>query len=193
MKKILTLALVAVASVFGASAGDGYVGGAIGFTHSEGYNSALDANATINEFTILPEIGYNFNSRWAIGTTIGYDYAHFCGWDMDVHMFEFNPYARFTYFRTSNNLVQLFVDGGAGIGIGCVDYGDDDSDTAVTWNIGFRPGVAFNFTDKFSVVAHVGFLGYQGANNAAFNVGNPRKGGISFDTRDLTLGFYFNF
>lgn len=108
-------------------------------------------------------------------------------------MFEFNPYARFTYFRTSNNLVQLFIDGGVGVGLGSVDYGDDDSDTAVTWNVGFRPGVAFNFTDKFSVVAHVGFLGYQGANNAAFDAGYPRKGGISFDTRDLTLGFYYNF
>lgn len=188
MKKILTLALVAVASVFGASAGDGYVGGSIGFMHNETKSSQT------NEFTILPEIGYNFNSQWAIGTTIGYDYTHWCGSDESLHLFEFNPYARFTYFRTSNNLVQLFVDGGAGIGLGSYDYGDDrDSHTAVTWNIGFRPGVAFNFTDKFSVVAHVGFLGYQGANNAAFDAGMPRKGGISFDTRDLTLGFYFNF
>ena len=193
MKKFLTLAVVAVASAFGASAGDGYIGGAIGFMHNEGYNATFDANATTNQFTILPEFGYNFNSQWAIGTTIGYDYTHFCGWDTDVHMFEFNPYARFTYFRTSNNLVQLFIDGGVVVGLGSVDYGDDDSDTAVTWNVGFRPGVAFNFTDKFSVVAHVGFLGYQGANNAAFDAGYPRKGGISFDTRDLTLGFYYNF
>ena len=50
MKKILTLALVAVASVFGASAGDGYVGGSIGFMHNETKGSQT------NEFTILPEM-----------------------------------------------------------------------------------------------------------------------------------------
>lgn len=187
MKKLLTLALVAIASVFGAQAKDIYLGGSVGFMHNEQNGSIT------NEFTILPEIGYNFNSRWSIGTTIGYDHTHWCGKDMSLHMFEFNPYARFTYFRTDNNLVQLFVDGGVGIGLGSYDYGEEDSDTAVTWNIGFRPGVAFNFTDSFSVVAHVGFLGYQGANNAAYDAGMPRKGGLSLDTNDLTLGFYFNF
>lgn len=189
MKKILTLAVIAMASVFGANAGDGYIGGSLGFMHNE-----KKGQAQTNEFNILPEIGYNFNSQWAIGTTIGYDYTHWCGTDTSLHMFEFNPYARFSYFRSSNNLVQLFVDGGAGIGVGSYDYGDNrDSSTAVTWNVGFRPGVAFNITDSFSVVAHVGFLGYKGANHPAFEGGKPRQGGVMFDTRDLTLGFYFNF
>lgn len=188
MKKFFTLAVVALASVFGAQAGDGYIGGSLGFMHEE------TTKEQTNQFTILPEIGYNFNSRWAIGTTIGYQYTHFCGEDTNAHIFEFNPYARFTYFRTGNNLVQLFIDGGAGIGVGSVEYDGDDSDTAITWNVGFRPGVAFNFTDKFSVVAHIGFLGYQGANNTAFNTGLfSRKGGLAVDANDLTLGFYFNF
>lgn len=188
MKKFFTLATVALASVFGAQAGDGYIGGSLGFVHEE------TTERQTNQLTILPELGYNFNSQWAIGTTIGYQYTHLCGRDTDAHIFKFNPYARFTYFRTGNNLVQLFVDGGAGIGIGSVSVGDNDSDTAVTWNVGFRPGVAFNLTEKFSIVAHVGFLGYQGANNTAFNTGlYPRKGGFSVDTNDLTLGFYFNF
>ena len=187
MKKFFTLTTVALASVFGAQAGDGFIGGRLGFEHNE------TKEEQTNQFTILPELGYNFNSQWAIGTTIGYQYTHICGADTDVHMFEFNPYARFTYFRTSNNLVQLFVDGGAGIGLGSVDHGDDDSHTSVTWNVGLRPGVAFNLTDKFSVVAHLGFLGYEGANNAAFSVGYPRKGGFNFDTNKLTLGLYFNF
>lgn len=188
MKKIFTLAVVAIASAFAANAGNGYIGGSLGFEHKE-----VKGEAQINQFTILPELGYNFNDKWAIGTTIGYQYTHFNGADTDTHLFKFDPYARFTYFRTSNNLVQLFVDGGAGIGVGSVDYGDDDSHTMVTWNVGFRPGVAFNFTDSFSMFAHVGFLGYKGANNAAYNVGNERKGGIMFDTTDLTLGFYYNF
>lgn len=188
MKKFFTLAVVAIASVFGASAGDGYVGGSLGYMHKD------QSGTTTNQFTILPELGYNINNQWAVGTTIGYDYKHWCGQSKSLHLFNFNPYARFTYFRTGNNLVQLFVDGGAGIGLGSYDYGKgSDSHTAVTWNIGFRPGVAFNVTKQFSIVAHLGFVGYQGANNAAYAGGEPRKGGISFDTNDLTLGFYYNF
>ena len=188
MKKFFTLAVVAIASVFGASAGDGYIGGSLGFMHNE-----TNTQQT-NQFFILPELGYNFNSQWAIGTTIGYDYTHYCGRDTDLHMFEFNPYARWSYFRTDNNLVQLFIDGGAGIGLGSYDYGDDrDTHTAVTWNVGLRPGVAFNFTNNFSVVAHVGFVGYKGANNAAFDGGKPRQGGVFVDGNDLTLGFYYSF
>ncbi|MDE7180825.1 MAG: porin family protein [Muribaculaceae bacterium] len=188
MKKFFTLAVIAVASVFGASAGDGYIGGSIGFMHNE----ENDSPAT-NQFTILPEIGYNFNKTWAVGTTIGYTYTHFNGYDANLHLFEFNPYARWSFFRSSNNLVQLFVDGGAGIGLGSFDVDGDDSHTAVTWNIGLRPGVAFNVTKNFSVVAHVGFLGYKGANNAAFDGGEPRQGGVFLNGNDLTLGFYYNF
>lgn len=187
MKKILALAVVALASTLAANAGDGFIGGRLGFMHTE------TSEVSTNQFSIMPEIGYNFNNKWAIGTTIGYDYTHWCGSDVDLHMFEFNPYARFSYFRTSNNLVQLFVDGGVGIGLGSVNYDGDEIDTAVTWNIGFRPGIALNVTKNFSVVAHVGFIGYEGANNAAFSIGCERRGGISFDTNDLTLGFYYNF
>ena len=168
MKKFFTLAVIAIASVFGASAGDGYIGGSIGFMHNE-----KKGEPATNNFTILPEIGYNFNKTWAVGTTIGYDYTHYNGMDANLHMFEFNPYARFTFFRTSNNLVQLYVDGGAGIGVGSFDQKGYDSHTAVTWN--------------------VGFLGYKGANNAAFDGGKERKGGFFLDGNDLTLGFYYSF
>lgn len=188
MKKLLTLAVVAVATVFGASAGDGYIGGNIGFEHNE-----KKGEAQTNSFTILPELGYNLNDNWAIGTTIGYTYKHLNGQDINNNLFQFNPYARYTYFRSDNNLVQLFVDGGAGIGLGWTEYDNDDSSTAVTWNVGLRPGVAFNFTKNFSVVAHVGFLGYKGANRAAYNAGYDRNGGVYLNGNDLTLGFYYNF
>ena len=188
MKKFFTLAVIAIASVFGASAGDGYIGGSIGFMHNE-----KKGEPATNNFNILPEIGYNFNKTWAVGTTIGYDYTHYNGMDANLHMFEFNPYARFTFFRTSNNLVQLYVDGGAGIGVGSYDQKGYDSHTAVTWNVGFTPGVNFNITKNFTIGAHVGFLGYKGANNAAFDGGKERRGGFFLNGNDLTLGFYYNF
>lgn len=190
MKKFFAIAALTVASAFGmvAQAGNGFIGGSIGFEHNE-----EKGKAATNEFRILPEIGYNFNNTWAIGTTIGYDYKHFCGAKTDSHVFEFSPYVRWSYFRTSNNLVQLFVDGGAGIGAGWVDYDGDSSSTSVIWNVGFKPGVAFNFTESFSLVAKLGYLGYKGANNAAFKAGYNRNGGLMLDGSDITLGFYYNF
>ncbi|MCM1369050.1 MAG: porin family protein [Candidatus Amulumruptor caecigallinarius] len=186
MKKIFTLAVVAIASVFAANAENWHVGGNIGYDH-EAKNGV-----TTNSFAIMPEIGYDLNSTWSIGTQIGYQYNHTCGVDASLNMFKFNPYVRWTFFKTDNDLVELFVDGGAGIGLGWYDH-NDDSHTAVTWNIGFRPGVKVNLTEKFSVVAHIGQLGYQGANNYAYWGGQPRKGGINLNSDDLTLGFFFNF
>lgn len=192
MKKILTIAAVALAAcstnAFAENEGF-YLGGSVGFMHQ-----SEAGKPSVNTFTILPEVGYNFNSTWAVGTTIGYEHKHWCNKETSLNLFEFNPYARWTFFRTSNNLVQLFVDGGAGIGTGRYSYdGDDNEHTAVIWNAGFRPGIAINVTEKFSVLAHLGFLGYKGANNAAFDAGYNRMGGIAFDTNDLTLGFYYNF
>lgn len=197
MKKIFAVAALAVAAIFSANAQDEkfYIGGSLGFEHKTSTIAVEDfeIKANVNSFNILPEFGYNINDKWAVGTTIGYDYQHFCGWKVDSHLFKFNPYARFTFFRSSNNLVQLFVDGGAGIGLGWASYDDEDSDTAVTWNVGFRPGVALNLTDQFSVVAHLGFLGYEGANNTAYDLGYDRRGGFLVNGNNLTLGFYFHF
>lgn len=192
MKKILTLAVVAIAAVCGSAKADGlYLGGNVAFMHE--HNDEF----SYNQLTVLPEVGYNFNDKWAVGGTVGYDYLHICNAKVDYNMFEFNPYARFTYFRTDNNLLQLFIDGGAGFGTGRASYHNDyidDSDTAVIWNVGFRPGIAINVTDKISIVSHIGFLGYQGANNTALESGLfVRKGGFSLDSKDVTFGFYYNF
>lgn len=191
MKKILTLAVVALAGVLGANAENWYVGGNVGFWHESGNGS----EASTNELYIQPEIGYNFNQTWAVGVGIGYDYKHYCGTKTSDNYFNFNPYARWSYFRTSNNLVQLFVDGTVGIGAGSRDVDVDGykSHTAFTWEIGLRPGVAFNLTNKFSVVAHLGFLGYQGANNTAKAMGHHNMAGLRLSSNDLTLGFYYNF
>lgn len=200
MKKILSIALVAIAAIgcaVSANAEKWYVGGSIGFWHESGnrgsYEPLTASNADTNQFSIMPELGYNFNNRWAVGGTIGYMYKHWCGLDQDYNVFKLNPYARFTYFRTSNNLVQLFIDGQVGIGLGAVDRKHQDTHTAVTYNIGLRPGIAINLTNRFSIVAHLGFVGYNGANNAAKDAGEKCSGGVNFDSNNLTLGFYYNF
>ena len=103
----------------------------------------------------------------------------------------FAPYALYTFFRVG--FVSLFCDGGVDLGFGKAKVGDESSDTAVSYGIGIKPGVCLTVNEKFGFVAHVGFLGYNGANNAAKDAGYPTKAGFNLDGNDLSFGFYYNF
>lgn len=169
MKKILFVALMAVMSV--CASAQVYLGGSIGYTHQKN-----DDGAKSDVFNIKPEIGYNFNETWALGGTIGYE------WQKNVgDSFIIEPYARYTYFRTENNLVSLFVDGGFGIGV----FNPKEGDSTTIWSIGLKPGISLNFTERFSLVAHMGFLGYQ-------DYDTRKVYGLNFDN-NLSFGFYYNF
>lgn len=196
MKKIIATLLVAVASIGStAMAGDWYLGGNVGFMHNESNSSKT------NEFSLLPEFGYNFDEHWAIGGVVGYRYLNNATVGTNLNEFKINPYVRWTFFRTSNNLVQLFLDGSVGFGVGSTSYPNDyydkplagTSKTAATWEIGIKPGIALNVTDHFSIVAHVGFAGYQGANDHAKHGGAVEKGGVMIDSSNLTFGLYYTF
>lgn len=157
-----------------------YVGGSLG----------LERNTTdnITNITVAPEIGYNYNAKWAFGTTIEFDHNYKDG--LKYNVFAISPYARYNYFQYQK--VKLFVDGGFGLGFGKAKYGDAQSKTATIFEIGLKPGVAFDVTDKFGLVAHFGFLGYRGANDAGKEI-QPETFGFNFNTLDLSLGFYLNF
>lgn len=186
MKKIVFIAIMAVCSL--CASAQYYAGGALGFWHKD------EKGVATNSLTILPELGMTLNDNWGIGATIGYTYNHLCGISVSSHLFEFNPYARYTYFRSDNGLVNLFVDGNIGFGAGWTHYKDgDDSKTACTWQIGAAPGIALNLTKRFSLVAHVGFLGYKGANNAAKAGGHVDEGGLLLNSNNISFGFYVNF
>ncbi len=184
MKKIFLAAVMAVMA-FAANA-QLYVGGELGVMRSDGG----DDNVATTTASIMPEIGYTLNETWAVGTTIGWEHSHVTG--VSYNLVSFKPYARYTFFKSG--IVSLFCDGTVGFGAGKTSYKDgNDSKTACVWNIGFRPGVAFKCSDHFSVVAHIGMLGYNGANNAAKDGGAVDSWGLSLNGNDLTLGFYYNF
>ncbi|MCM1021470.1 MAG: porin family protein [Muribaculum sp.] len=179
MKKILTLAIVLIATLT-ASAEGWYAGGNVGFNR----------NTTDNKtgVIIMPEVGYNFTERAAIGATLGYEHQYNDGLKLDL--VKISPYLRYTYAKIG--MVDLFIDGGVDVGIGhSKAYGDGGC--AVVWGIGLKPGVAFNINEKFSLVAHIGYLGYQGANKKARNVGEPNSFGFGLDGNDISLGFYYKF
>ena len=192
MKKICILAVMAVMAV--AASAQLYVGGSVGAWYND--NDGDD----LTTITIMPEIGYNLNSKWAVGTTIGYQYQHLhsdlpviLGGDgsINVNLFTFAPYARYTFFKSG--IVGLFCDGTVGFSAGKTSGELIDDDTACVWNIGFRPGISFTLGEHCSIVAHVGFLGYQGANNAAKDAGYNEEGGLRLSGNNLSFGFYYTF
>lgn len=186
MKKFITLLFASVLALT-VSARDTYVGGRVGFWHES--TSSYSANT----LSVMPEFGFNINSKWSAGAIFGYEMTAICG-VASTNLFEFSPYARYTYFRSSNNLVSLFVDGGAGLGLGWTKLkAMSDTDCAVVWNLGVKPGIALNFTDRLSFVAHIGFLGYQGANHAARMGGHKSQGGLLLDGNNITFGLYLTF
>ncbi len=173
MKKLISLSLATALLIVGTISAQEksapapkdkgwWVGGQVGYWHNDGENT----------YVITPEVGYDFNSRWAIGTSIG------CAGLDDLVAFEFAPYARWKYYHTGR--MTLFLDGG--VGIACGDLNG--------FRVGFQPGLSIRVSDHFSFLAHVGFLGYC---NEYYNGGEGNGFGLKFSSSDLKFGFFYTF
>ncbi len=175
MKKLLIVAVMALAAI--SASAQWYAGGSVG----------LWRNSSANEttFNLLPEIGYNISDDVAVGTTIGWYYNYDNG--LKVNLFMFDPYVRYSFYQ--NDKVKVFCDGGIDLGIGWAKYGDETSDTACTYGFGFKPGISYAIADNMSLVAHFGFLGYRGGNDAS---GADDEFGFDF-SNSISFGFYVNF
>jgi len=176
MKKIVMLLFVVCAAM--TVSAQVYMGGTAGFWR----NDKDDADETA--FAIAPEIGYNFNEKWAIGSELGYVYSKNVNASGKENTFFIAPYARYTYCETG--IVRLFLDGG--FGIGSTKIGDGDRETG--FEIGIKPGVAIKLNDTFSLITKVGFLGYRDD----YYVGDAGNGfGLGLSGADVRFGFQVNF
>ena len=180
MKKLFSL--IAVAFVAMSVNAQVYVGGSLGIDAWSSQKNAGDRSETT--FSILPEVGYNLNDEWAVGTVIGYVSDKWTGVNgISESAFTFNPYARYTYLKAGK--VSLFVDGG-------VDF---TTASKADWNelaIGLKPGLAVSLSDNISFVSHLGFIGYD-VYNPDGDDNNTSKFGLDLSGNNLTFGLYFNF
>ena len=180
MKKIMmTLAAVCVAATMNAQV---YLGGSVGVA-----TSSYDGNST-TVWSILPEVGYNLDEKWAVGMTVGYGESRVKvknAGSEKVKTFQISPYARYTFVKFDK--INLFVDGG--VGYKHENYAGTKTNT---FAIGFKPGVAVNLNEKLSFVAHVGFLGYE---NEKVKGDDKSTNTFGFDINgnSLSFGVYYNF
>lgn len=177
MKKLFTVLLATAAILVSAhkvSAQDSgwWLGGQLGYWHdSNGY--------TMNTLSISPEAGYDFNKRWSVGLSIGFDYVDVEDYG-SANVFSFAPYARWKFFN--RGILSLFLDGGFAVATGDMDG----------FQIGFTPGLSLKISDHFSFLTHIGFLGYSKDyyNNAE---GYGEGFGLKLSSTDLKFGFYYSF
>ncbi len=180
MKKFLMTIVAAFAAV--SMNAQMYLGGSFAFEAWSSQKLAGDKSETV--FKIMPEIGYNLNEEWAIGTVIGYMNDKFNGVNgISESAFTVSPYARYTFAKLGK--VNFFVDGGMSF----------TSASKADWTeiaVGFQPGLSVSLTDKLSFVSHIGFIGWDQYNPDG-DENNISKFGLSLDATDLSFGLYYNF
>ena len=195
---MILAALVAVASL--SANAQVWVGGEVGFSAGKTTNNGTKLGAGA-DFNLIPEIGYTLNDKFDIAVAIGIAhnngngkaYAGTEGYDVYVgalddvnrNAFTLNPYVRYKFANAGD--FTFFVDGGFSYTM--IHYSGND-DNGNQWSLGFKPGIAYNISDKVSLVAHIGRLDYnffkQGdIKNNEFNMG--------VSGNNLTFGAYVSF
>ncbi len=141
-----------------------------------------DADYWSLQFT--PKYGYNLSSLWAVGVSL--DYAHESAAGQKSNQYGINPFLRCKYMIAPP--VVLFADFGVNY---CIKQYDNnvkpDENNAY---IGARPGIAYIMSDRFSIAAYFGFIGYRYSDAPA---GTNNGGGFSLSTNGLSLGLNIHF
>ena len=193
MKKIFMMAVMAVAAL--SANAQVWVGGSFALDFSS------NGNDNMTTFEIAPEVGYNLTDKWAVAVALGFGTSNNSvvnRWDEaaiatgseltvagqktgeSMNYFKIAPYARFTFAKWGN--VSVFADGGVGFKVFSHDRGNQI-------NVGINPGIAYTPTEKVSLVARVGGIGYQ---KNSEKHGDGSKCGIGLDNK-INLAVYYNF
>lgn len=179
MKKFFVLTVIILIGLFVVNTAKAqnsgwWLGGKVGYWHDK-----ADNGSKTDHFSIAPEFGYDFNARWSLGASLGYEALNtkLNGDKDNNNVFIIAPYARYKYYNSG--ILTLFVDGGFGIAAGDADG----------FQIGVSPGLAVKITDRFSFLTSVGYLGYK---KDHFNNGGEGFG-LSLASSDLKFGFFYSF
>ena len=177
MKKIMLSLAMALVSV--CASAQVYIGGTAGISS----NKIGDGDSK-TAYTLMPEIGYQFNNKWEAGLEIGIKKGEVCKLSAvgESTTFKVAPYVRYTAVETK--LVNLFVEGT--IGYGSVSKGGGDY-----YEAGIKPDLAVKLSDHVNFITKVGFLGYkgyspdQGKNSSTF--------GLNVDASNISFGAIYKF
>lgn len=152
MKKFIISAIAVMMAAFSTNA-QVWVGGSINYSQDKTVISFADNDntTTAKVFSFNPEVGYNFNDKMAVGLAIQTSYPK------NAVNFSVNPYFRYSFCQTG--IASFFLDGGlylANEKVKDTDFKFGES----TFGASIKPGVAFAISQRVSLVAHAGEIGY---------------------------------
>lgn len=174
-----------------------WVGGELGFNFKSWNKDAqnivnydgehLYGDKTQSIVYLAPEVGYQINDNLDVAMAIELGTTNNVnGWKDAGNAFRWGicPYVRYTFAKTGQ--VGFFVDGGVDVE---VTNPKGDKATRDLW-VGIRPGVKFAASDRVTLVAHLGSLGYL---NSKYDKCQSNEFGLNANTRNLGIGLYYSF
>lgn len=204
MKKILATIAVALCAL--TANAQMWVGGSIGFSHTDSDNKNSKSSSTT--FNIAPTIGYQLNDKWEVGAELAYSHSASDASNSVVsdkgNTFVIEPFARYNFLKAG--IVTFFVDGGVGLDLGksksvneyTVTGGMKTIETTTTQtalNVGFRPGIKFAVSDCVELESHLGFIGYRHSNVKPDSGSGMKTNifGMDVSGTGLSFGMIFKF
>ena len=168
------------------------VGGTVGYMHGLAALGSLNPNDYKGMLLAYAGMqGDGLSATNAQGVNVGGN---------KVDGIRFAPYFRFSFINTRR--FDLFVDGV--IGYSSISTQQLQGNAWVEGpkygllEIGARPGFLVKFDGHFSIMAHIGSLGYQNISNTRINPDNSRttssigRFGLDVDSANIMLGFIFS-
>lgn len=154
-----------------------WIGGSVGVNTSK----VKDGDRLTN-YNIIPEVGYMLSDNWGLGVKLGYTHNEYNSEStkMKSDGFMVNPFARYAFLK--GDLGGLFIDGGAGYSYSKIKT---TSTKVHELEVGFRPGVSINVSDKIALTGKFGFIGYQ---YEKFGERKTNSFGFDFDLSQVQLG-----
>lgn len=192
MKKLVfTLAVLFCVVTLNAQESRMWVGGTVGL-----WSSKVKGGDSQLSFKVKPEFGYILNDNLAVGIVIGAGHTY-AGKDLkfvDVeefgsrakNVYTVNPFVRYSFLK--GTLGALFVDGGIAWNHYNPCGGEDDDENQ--YEVGLRPGIAINVSEKVALIGKFGFLGYQ---HTKVNEAKRNDFGFDFDMNNIELGMCVKF
>lgn len=176
MKKLLLSIMMAGCSL--AANAQVWMGGTLGLSITK-----PEGGDAITSLVISPEIGYNFNKKWAFGVALEEE-ALFTA-DFNANAFYLTPFGRYSFGRVG--IANFFIDGGFQVGYQNFDTNLSKTDSHTAFGFGFRPGVKIELNEHLALEAKTGFLGIRAVTDVATQFG------FGVNNEDLSFGVVYEF
>lgn len=146
-----------------------------------------NSDADYSLFQITPKYGYHINSLLALG--ISFDYAYTDDGNTS-NLYGINPFVRFKYLCKQRIAAPIVLFADLGVNYSVRKYKNTGMDDVVNAYVGLRPGIAYILSNRFSVAAYFGFIGYRYSDTPN---GSNNGTGLSLTTNGLALGLNIHF